>query len=214
MRRMTGLEALDAFGDLGLLLSLAAALTVWLLSVRPRAAIALMIAMIVCAAATTLLKIYLHACPMIPLLRGPSGHVGFATLIYSALVAVIAPRVPAWARLPLVAAGGVLIAAVAVARYFAEAHNVAEIAFGIAVGLMSFAIFALVYRHGGVGGRSVTPLAIAVVAIAVVAYGRHVNGELFVNFVAFGGRTAQLSVAAACPAAYGQRPVLAPEHGG
>lgn len=210
---MTGLEALDAIGDLGLLLSLAAALTAWLLSSRPRAAIALMVAMIVCAGATTLLKIYLHACPMIPL-RGPSGHVGFAALIYSALVAVIASRAPAWARLPLAAAGGVLIAAVAVARYFAEAHSVAEIAFGVAVGLMSFAIFAFVYRHGGVGGRSVMPLAAAVVAIAVVAYGRHVNGELFVNFVAFGGETAQLSVAAACPAAYGQKPALATEGGG
>jgi membrane-associated phospholipid phosphatase len=212
---MSGLEALDAIGDLGLLLSLAVALTVWLLSSRPRAAIALMIAMIVCAAATTLLKIYLHACPMTPLLRGPSGHVGFATLTYSALVAVIASRAPAWARLPLIAAGGALIAAVAVARYFAEAHSVVEIVFGVMIGLVSFAIFAFAHRRlGGDGGRSVTPLALAAVAIAVVAYGHHLNGEGFVNFVAFGGETAQLSVAAACPAAYGQRPAPAMEHGG
>ena len=66
---MSGLEALNAIGDLGLLLSLAAALTVWLLSSQPRAAIGLMIAMIVCAAATSFLKIYLHACPMIPAAR-------------------------------------------------------------------------------------------------------------------------------------------------
>jgi hypothetical protein len=152
---------------------------------------------------------------MIPLLRGPSGHVGFATLIYSVLVAVIASRAPAWARLPLVVAGAALIAAVAVARYFSEAHNVAEIAFGVAIGLASFAIFAFAHWLGGGGGsRSVKPLALAAVAIAVVAYGHHLNGEVFVNFVALGGETAQLSVAAACPAAYGQRPVQAAEHGG
>lgn len=210
---MKGIDALNALGDLGLLLSLAVALIAWLLGTRPRAAIALTLAMIACATATTLLKIYLDACPMIPLLRGPSGHVGFATLIYSALALVIAARVPVWARVPLVAAGGVLIAAVAVARYFLEAHGIAEIAFGVAVGLVCFAIFAFVYRQGGAGGRSVMPLALAVVAIAVVAYGRHVNGELFVNFVAFGGETAQLSVAAACPAAYGQSPAPAGAHG-
>jgi hypothetical protein len=214
MRRMSGFEALDAIGDLGLLLALAAALIAWLLSSRPRAAIALMIAMIVCAAATSLLKIYLHACPMTPLLRGPSGHVGFATLIYGVLVAVIASHAPAWARLPLAVAGGALIAAVAVARYFLAAHSVAEIAFGVAIGLASFAIFAFAHRQGGVGRRSVKPLALAAVAIAVVAYGHHLNGELFVNFVAFGGETAQISVAAACPAAYGQRPAQATERGG
>ena len=212
---MSGIEALNAIGDLGLLLSLAAALIAWLLSTRPRAAIALAIAMITCAAATSFLKIYLHACPMIPLLRGPSGHVSFATLIYGALVAVIASRSPAWARLPLAVTGGALIAAVAVARYFLEAHNFAELAFGVAIGMLSFAIFALAYRHGATGGRSVAPLALAAVAIAVVVYGHHLNGELFVNFVGFGGKTAQLSVAATCPAAYGQRPVGTPaEQGG
>jgi len=203
---VSGLEALNAMGDLGLLLSLAAALTAWLLSTRPRAAIALAIAMIACAAATSFLKIYLHACPMIPLLRGPSGHVSFATLIYGALAVVIASRSPAWARWPLAVAGVALNAAVAVARYFLEAHNFAEIAFGVAIGLLSLAIFALACRHGATGGRSVMPLALAAVAIAVVAYGHHLNGELFVNFVGFGGKTAQLTVAAACPAAYGQAP--------
>lgn len=204
---MSGLEALNAIGDLGLLLSLAAALIAWLLSSRPSAAIGLMIAMIVCAAATSLLKIYLHACPMIPLLRGPSGHVSFATLIYAALATVMASRAPAWARLPLIAVGGALIAAVAVARYFLEAHNVAEIAFGVAIGLISLAIFAIGCRHIAIGTRSVKPLALAAVVIAIVAYGHHLNGELFVNFVGFGGKTAQLSVSAACPAVYGQRAV-------
>lgn len=204
---MSGLDALNAIGDLGLLLSLAAALIAWLLSSQPRAAVALMIAIIVCAAATSLLKIYLHACPMIPLLRGPSGHVSFATLIYGVLATVIGSRAPAWARVPLLAIGGALIAAVAVARYFLEAHNFVEIAFGVAIGLASLVIFAISYRRISIRGRSAKPLALAAAAIAVVAYGHHLNGELFVNFVDFGGKTAQLSVSAACPAAYGQRPV-------
>jgi membrane-associated phospholipid phosphatase len=204
---VTGLEALNAIGDLGLLLSLAAALIGWLLSSsQPRAAIALMIALIVCAAATSFLKIYLHACPMIPLLRGPSGHVGFAALIYGALSVVIASRAPGPARLPIAVAGAGLIAAVAVARYFLEAHNLAEIASGLAMGLVCLAIFALAYRPRARAGRSVKPLALAAVAIVLVAYGHHLNGELFVNFVGFGGKTAQLSVAAACPEAYGQIP--------
>jgi hypothetical protein len=50
----------------------------------------------------------------------------------------------------------------------------------------------------------VKPLALAAVAIGLVAYGHHLNGELFVNFVSFGGKTAQLSAAAACPGTYGQ----------
>jgi len=197
---MSGLEVLNAIGDLGLLLSLAAALIAWFLGSRPRAAIALMVAVIVCAAATTFLKLYLYACPLVPLLRAPSGHVSFATLIYGALFAAIASRAPAWARLPLAAAGGALIAAVAVARYFLEAHGFAEIASGIVIGLLSLAIVILALRREAVGGRSVKPLALAVVAIAVVAYGHHLNGELFVNLVAWGGDTARLSVAAVCPA--------------
>lgn len=202
---MTGLDALNAIGDLGLLLSLAAALIGWLLSSsQPRAAVALMIALIVCAAATSFLKIYLHACPMIPLLRAPSGHVGFATLIYGVLSVVIASRAPGAARLPIVFGAAGLIAAVAVARYFLEAHNLVEIALGIAMGLGCLAIFALAYRPRALAGRSVKPLALAAVAIGLVAYGHHLNGELFVNFVSFGGKTAQLSVAAACPGTYGQ----------
>ena len=201
---MSGLEVFNAIGDLGLLLSLAAALIAWLLSSQPRAAIALTVAMIVCAAATSFLKIYLHACPTIPLLSAPSGHVSFATLIYGALTAVIASPAPAWARLPLAVAGGALIAAVAVARYFLEAHDPAEIASGVAIGLASLAIFALGYRDRPVGGRSVKPLALAAGAIAVVAYGHHLNGELFVNFVGFGGKTAQLTASAVCPGAYRQ----------
>jgi membrane-associated phospholipid phosphatase len=211
---MTAIEALNALGDMGLLLSLVAALLAWLLKTRPRAAIWLAAAVIVCGAATTLLKIYLHACPMVPLLRGPSGHVSFATLIYGALATVITPRAPAWMRWPLAAAAGVLIAAVAVARYFLEAHNLAEIAFGVAIGVVSLAIFALAYRQGGTGERSMKPLLLAAAAIAVVAYGHHLNGELFVNFATFGGKTAQLSVAAACPAAYGQRPAKGAVQGG
>ena len=211
---MNGIESLNALGDIGLLLSLVAALLAWLFATQPRAALWLAAAVAVCGAATTLLKIYLHACPAVPLLRAPSGHVSFATLIYGALIAVIASRAPAWTRLPLAVAALGLITAVAIARYFLEAHIVGEIAFGVGVGLVCLAIFAFGYRWGGVDGPSVKPLALAAVVIAAVAYGHHLNGELFVNFATFGGRTAQLPVAWACPAAGGQRPAEGVAPGG
>ena len=130
------------------------------------------------------------------------------------LVAVIASRAPAWARLPLAAAGGALIAAVAVARYFLEAQTSPKSRrrhdrLGVPCDLRAWLL-----PWTAIGGRSVKPLALAAAAIAVVAYGHHLNGERFVNFVGFGGKTAQLSVSAVCPAAYGQRPTQGMAQGG
>ncbi|HEY1506268.1 MAG TPA: phosphatase PAP2 family protein [Stellaceae bacterium] len=209
---MSGIGILNAFGDTGLLLSLAAALLAWLFSTRPHAALWLGVAVVMCGGATAISKIYLHACPITPVLRGPSGHVSFATLIYGALVAVIAPRAPAWARWPLAVAGGTLVVAIAVGRYVIDAHTVAEILLGLGIGLVALAIFVLGYWHGGAGARSVKPLALAAAAIAIVAYGHPFNGEVFVNALGFGGETEHLTVAAACPAEYGQKP--APPAGG
>jgi hypothetical protein len=196
---MTGVEMLDALGDVGLLLSLAAALAAWLLSSRPFAALWLAGAMIFCAAATSLLKIYLHACPMIPLLRGPSGHVSFATLIYGALVAVIFSRYRGWVRLSLASAGILIVAAVAVARFILDAHNLPEIAFGLGIGTLSLALFAFGYRRTAAENRSVKALMAAVAVLVLVVYGHHLNGERFVDFLAFDGETAHFSLMAACP---------------
>ncbi|HZD14843.1 MAG TPA: phosphatase PAP2 family protein [Pseudonocardiaceae bacterium] len=84
----------------------------------------------------------------------PSGHAAGAAAVYGALVVLVLPRVARWARALLLAAGALLICAVAASRVLLGVHYPSDVAAGAALGLAWVGIAALlitVIRPGGVG---------------------------------------------------------------
>lgn len=73
----------------------------------------------------------------------PSGHTGGSAAVYGALVLLALPRVGRWARLLLLAAGALLIAAVAASRVLLGVHYPSDVAAGAALGLGWVAVAAL-----------------------------------------------------------------------
>jgi undecaprenyl-diphosphatase len=84
----------------------------------------------------------------------PSGHAAGAAAVYGALVVLVLPRAARWARALLLAAGALLICAVAASRVLLGVHYPSDVAAGAALGLAWVGIAALLItliRPGGVG---------------------------------------------------------------
>jgi undecaprenyl-diphosphatase len=84
----------------------------------------------------------------------PSGHAAGAAAVYGALLVLVLPRAARWARALLLAAGALLICAVAASRVLLGVHYPSDVAAGAALGLAWVGIAALLItliRPGGVG---------------------------------------------------------------
>jgi membrane-associated phospholipid phosphatase len=84
----------------------------------------------------------------------PSGHAAGAAAVYGALVVLVLPRAARWARALLLAAGALLICAVAASRVLLGVHYPSDVAAGAALGLAWVGIAALLVtlvRPGGGG---------------------------------------------------------------
>ena len=73
----------------------------------------------------------------------PSGHAAGAAAVYGALVVLVLPRAIRWARALLLAAGTLLISAVAASRVLLGVHYPSDVAAGAALGLAWVGIAAL-----------------------------------------------------------------------
>ncbi len=167
------------FGDLAVLLPVAAVVLLWLLAVRSvRGAVWWLAALALCIGGTALLKIYFFACSPVPSLASPSGHSSFSTLVYGALAAIVAPELTAgWRRIIVLAGGIALIATIAVSRLILGVHSLPEIMLGIAVGLVSLGLFAQGYLRARPTGAWLTPLLVAVAVLWVILHGHELRAE-------------------------------------
>src|SRR5690242_5468817 len=86
---MPWLKALTEFGDIAVLVPLAALMLLWLLLMRsPRGVAWWVIAVAFCVSLTAILKISFYGCPPTPDLHSASGHTSFSTLVYGAIALV------------------------------------------------------------------------------------------------------------------------------
>jgi len=171
-------SALTDFGDLALMLPLAGVVLLWLVGARARAGAGWwIVAVLLCAGGTALLKIYFFACSLSPELRSPSGHASLSTLVYGTLTLLVALEAQGWRRLLVLGLGLALIVAIADSRILLGAHSVIEVAFGLAIGFMALGVFAYGYlRHPPARARLPT-LLLAVVLSAIVLHGSNLRAE-------------------------------------
>jgi membrane-associated phospholipid phosphatase len=178
------LKAITDFGDLGVLLPLAAAVALWFLARRSVAAFTWWLAAVaLCAGGTALLKVYFFACHGPYALTSPSGHSSFSALIYGALAVIVAAAVSAdWQRFVIIAAAAGLVAAIAASRHSFAAHGPLEIVCGLAVGLVSLGVFVRGYSYAR-PAASLRPLLVAVVVLVVALHGHELRAEEFLQAV-------------------------------
>jgi membrane-associated phospholipid phosphatase len=170
------------FGDITVLLPLAAVMLIWLMGARSTGGAAWWLAALaLCVGGTALLKIYFFACPASDL-ASPSGHGSFSALVYGALAVIVAAELTTgWRRMIAMAGGAALIATIAVSRFALGAHSLPEIVLGIGVGLASLALFAQGYLRCRPAGGSLTSLLVAVVVLVAVLHGRELRAEEFLQ---------------------------------
>src|ERR1700691_4225212 len=136
------------FGDLAVLLPIAAAIQVWLLRAPEARRVAAIwaISLFFCCGATALLKIYFSACPYGGI-NSPSGHAALSVFVYGGL-SVVGARAHRILKFILLAAGVGLAVAILATRVILGAHTVAEVLIGSVIGLIALAPFVwAVIRH-------------------------------------------------------------------
>lgn len=182
------LDVLTDFGDSAVLLPLTLALFVWLAATRRLRAAILWLAVVVANNALIgLLKIYFFACPSGPHLHSPSGHTGFAVLVYGAITAIVALEMPrVWQRAFVGLLGGVFVIGIAVSRVALGAHSPLEVVLGGLVGIVSLFAFLRAYhpRHSRVG--RLVPLLLVVAAVTILFHGNRLKAEALLQSLSLG----------------------------
>jgi membrane-associated phospholipid phosphatase len=172
------LVALTGFGDAALLLPLAAAILIWLLSSRaPRAAAWWAIAVFICGGVTAVLKILFWGCPPVSDLHSPSGHTALSTLVYGALALITAVEGGRWRLWLAAAAGGALIVGIGVSRLLLDVHSIPEVIIGWLIGGASLVLFRRGYWQGRPQIVHLAPLLFGVSVLAVVLHGSQLRAE-------------------------------------
>jgi membrane-associated phospholipid phosphatase len=174
----SALNAVTDFGDLALMLPLAAVVLLWLIGVRAKSsALWWIAALMLCGGGTALLKIYFFACPPTPDLHSPSGHASLSTLVYGALGLIIARETQGWRTIMVLGAALTAMLAIAASRIALNAHSLVEVLLGLAIGLMALGLFASGYlRHRPLQAR--LPALLLVVALAATTlHGSNLRAE-------------------------------------
>ena len=178
---MVGIQTITHFGDLALLIPLASVVLVWLLWSRATVAAAWwVLAVVVCAGNTAILKIYFFACPLGDL-RSPSGHTSLGTLVYGALAIAIAVQWQGWRRIVVIGVGVLFVGAIAGSRIMSGAHNGIEVVSGLIIGLSTLAVFAVFYLRHRASHVTLWPLLIAVISIVILLNDQEVHAETFLD---------------------------------
>lgn len=171
------MTSLTDFGDLALLLPLAAAILLWLfVAGERRVALWWLVALTLCLGVIGVLKVYFAACPA-GAMRSPSGHAGFAALVYGMIAACLATRAKGYRRLVALVGGGVVIAAIALSRLVLGAHTPIEIALGLLIGGASLTTLLWGSSAFGSARLPLRPLLLCAVVIIVLLHGQQLHAE-------------------------------------
>lgn len=178
---------LSAAGDGALLVPASVMLVAYLLAMR-RSDVAgiFAVALVTCGAATVAVKLLFRACgtSITDLdVSSPSGHASFATLFYGALAILAATNRPLWARAAIAVATFLLVMGIAVSRVATWTHSAEEVAFGLAIGMASLALFSALHTRIGRPAVPAWHLAAApMVALALtLLIGRHLPSEHWIQ---------------------------------
>jgi membrane-associated phospholipid phosphatase len=177
--RMSLVVTLTEFGDVAVLLPLAAVMLAWLVFMRlPRgAAVWWVIAVAVCAGVTAILKIFFYGCPPAAELHSPSGHTSLSTLVYGAITLVSATEGAGPRRMMTIGVGAGLILAIAISRLLLNDHTGPEVGVGLIVGSGSLALFSQKYYRGRAARVWLQPLLVASGIVALVMHGQELHLE-------------------------------------
>lgn len=138
-------QFLTDFGDSAITVPVSLLTFVFLIIIdRRRLAIGWGIAILGCASAIGALKILFAPCGQrlaFAALTSPSGHAAMTTVVYGSLTMLLGSSLPRPFRMTLDVAAAFFIAAVAVSQLVLDAHDVAEVIVGLAVGLAALAAF-------------------------------------------------------------------------
>jgi membrane-associated phospholipid phosphatase len=172
------LTAVTNFGDLAVLLPVAAIILLWLLAVRvSRAALWWGVALALCIGGIAVLKVYFDACPPLANLRSPSGHTGLSTLVYGAVTLIVAIEGTRWHRVLIFGAGAALMLGIAVSRVLLGAHSALEAGVGLVIGCLTLAVFARAYLAHRAADISLRPLVVSVALLLVILHGQALHAE-------------------------------------
>lgn len=172
------IHTLTDFGDLAVLLPLAAVVTLWLLAVRqPVAVLSWLAAVALCAGGTAVLKIYFFICPPLTDLHSPSGHTSLSMLVYGALTLAVAAAFTGWRRSAIIAAGAVFIAGIGISRVLVQAHSIPEVVLGSLLGLAALALFAHQYWQHHPARPWLRPLVVTCAVVMVLLNGQELRAE-------------------------------------
>jgi membrane-associated phospholipid phosphatase len=174
---MAWLKIFTKFGDLSVLLPLAAVMLLWLLLVRSaRGAAWWAIAVVVCTGLTAVLKISFYGCPPTSDLHSPSGHTSFSTLVYGAMTLATATQTRGLLRMIAIGGGTSFILAIAASRLLL-AHTAAEVGLGIGIGIATLVLFGQGFLRCRQAQIWLYPLFLAGGALLLISYGQELDAE-------------------------------------
>jgi membrane-associated phospholipid phosphatase len=173
------LVGLTDFGDLAVLMPLAAAMLIWLLLYFSGAATRWVLALGICVSLTALLKIVFYGCPPASDMHSPSGHTSLSTLVYGALTLAAATGRPGLRHVLVIGSGAGLILAIAVSRLLLDAHSVPEVLLGLVIGTVSLALFSRRYVEGA--NTTVWPLLVAAGVLVSILHGHELHAEQYLH---------------------------------
>lgn len=177
MTALNVLTALTNFGDLAVLFPVTTVVFIWLYVLpAKRDAMWWAAAATLCMGGTALLKIFFVACPIAAGVHSPSGHTSLSTLVYGALVIIVATAGARW-RYVLIGAGGVLILLIAASRVALHSHTALETGLGLLIGTLALCVFGRSYLAVERPAVSLRPLLLSVAMLLAILHGRQLHAE-------------------------------------
>jgi hypothetical protein len=181
---MAWIKALTEFGDIAVLVPLAAVILLWLLMCSPCGAAWWAGAVFLCVGLTAILKVSFYGCPQIPYLHGPSGHTSFSTLVYGAMALVTATESAGSQRIIAISGGAALIVTIAVSHLLIYAHSAPAVGLGLVIGIFSLGVFGDGYLRHRMTRVWLFPAFVAGGAVVLALHGRELNAEQFLHSLA------------------------------
>jgi membrane-associated phospholipid phosphatase len=179
---------ITGLGDSAFLIPAPGLLVAYCLYLRSsRAALIWISTLALCAGLTIALKTGFRACGgEVPAfhIRSPSGHTSLSTTFYGCFALMIAIREERGARLSVLLTSILLVAAIAVSRVVLEAHTVVEVIAGLLIGLCCVGWFAFRYLSCPPTTVPWQPVAVALLALALLTYGWHIDFEVMIGHLA------------------------------
>lgn len=165
-----GWMSVTNFGDLAVLIPVAAIVLIWLSATRRwRGAAAYAISVGACLGATVLIKLlFLTHVVDLPGVDNPSGHTSTSIAVYGDLAALVALALPWRERLVVIASCVLWVGAIIYSRIELQFHSIGEAVIGTVVGLTAVWLFTKLYRAEQPQRRAELGLMLAVIITVMI----------------------------------------------